>query len=83
MKRIEMEVYQKLKRLIRKRMEEQSRETPKEKRRRDEVFRVIEKLGNTPIRNNENEQGTSKTTPTEKKQITTAKKPHPQVQMIP
>ena len=41
-------------------MEEQNRETPDERNRKEELCRVIEKIGNTPIRNNEDQQGTSR-----------------------
>ena len=34
--------------------------------RQNELFKVIEKLRNTPIKTNENEEATNKITPTEK-----------------
>ena len=60
-KRIEIELHQKINKLIWKRMEQQNQETPEEKSRREEMFRVIEKI-NTPIQN-KNEQGTSNKAP--------------------
>ena len=60
-------------------MEQQGQETPEEKSRREELFRVIEKSRNTPIQNNTKEQVTSKKTTTEN--MTTAKKPHPPFHM--
>ena len=65
-KRIEMELHQKINRLIWKRMEQHSEKTPEEKSRQEELFRVIEKIINTPIQNNTNEQGTSEDTTDEK-----------------
>ena len=61
-KRIQIE-HQKINRLIWKRMVEQSRGKTPEEKSRQELFRAIEEIRNTP--NNENEQGTSKTTLTE------------------
>ena len=46
-------------------MEQQSQETPEEKNRREELFRVIRKIKNTPIQSKANEQGTSISKPTE------------------
>ena len=46
-------------------MEKHSKETPEEKRRGEELFKVIEKIRNTSIQNNTNEQGASKDVSTE------------------
>ena len=46
-------------------MDQHSQETPEEKNRREDLFRVIEKIRNTPIQNNTDEQAISKTTLTE------------------
>ena len=55
-KRIEREIHQKINRLNWKRMEQHGKETPKEKSRREELFKVIKRNRNTPIQNNANEQ---------------------------
>ena len=64
-RRIEIELNQKINGLIWKRMEQQCKETPDETSRQEELFRVIEKIRITPIQNNTNEQWTSKYTLTE------------------
>ena len=64
-KRIEVELQQKIRKLVWKRIEQQSQETPDEKGRGEEMFRVIGKIRITPIQNNTNEQGTSKIESTE------------------
>ena len=46
--------------LIWRRMEEQNRELPEERNRREELYRVIEKIGNTPVQNTEEQRGTSR-----------------------
>ena len=45
-----------------KRIEVQSRELPEARTTREDLFRVKEKIINTPLPNNENEQGTRGTT---------------------
>ena len=47
-------------RLIWRRMEEQNRESPEERNRREELYRVIEKIRNTPVQNNEEQQVASR-----------------------
>ena len=64
-KRIEMELHQKIIRLIWKKIKRRSREPLEEKSRRTKLFKVIETIRNTRIQNNMNDLGTSKNTPTE------------------
>ena len=54
-KKIDTELHEKINELIWKRMEQQSQESPEERSRRDELYKVIEKIKNTPTNNN-NEQ---------------------------
>ena len=57
-KKIDTELHEKINELIWKRMEQQSQESPEERSRRDELYKVIEKIKITPTNKN-NEQGTS------------------------
>ena len=54
-----MEVHQKSNKVIRKRLEQQSQESPEERTRREELYKMIEKKNRNTPTNNNNEQGTS------------------------
>ena len=55
--RIETELHQRKSRLSWKRIEKHNQETPDERNRKEEHYRVVKKIRNTPVPNNENQQG--------------------------